>query len=174
MRSLLVLIWALTLASESAWARSAGSSTHHSSHSSSSSFSGGHAAGTHSSGSQTSHAAVGAPRDSHSHIKRSEPAKDQFEKSHHCPSTGNSSDACPGYVVDHVTPLKRAEAPTRRAICNGGRKRWPNKRIAGNEKGPRVTKQQSAQKLVMQRETVIGPFSQRQLRCPDHYTQLSG
>lgn len=31
-----------------------------------------------------------------------------------CPSTGATSGACPGYVIDHVTPLKRggADAPT--------------------------------------------------------------
>ena len=35
-------------------------------------------------------------------------------KSHLCPSTGNSSGSCPGYVVDHVKPLKRggADAPS--------------------------------------------------------------
>jgi hypothetical protein len=26
---------------------------------------------------------------------------------HPCPSTGRTSGSCPGYVVDHVTPLKR-------------------------------------------------------------------
>lgn len=31
-----------------------------------------------------------------------------------CPSTGKSSGACPGYVIDHVQPLKRggADAPS--------------------------------------------------------------
>ena len=34
----------------------------------------------------------------------------RFEKSHPCPSTGRTSGACPGYVVDHVRPLKRGGA----------------------------------------------------------------
>ena len=34
--------------------------------------------------------------------------------SHPCPSTGKTSGACPGCVVDHITPLKRggADAPS--------------------------------------------------------------
>jgi len=27
-----------------------------------------------------------------------------------CPSTGKNAGACPGYVVDHVVPLKRGGA----------------------------------------------------------------
>ena len=41
------------------------------------------------------------------HVARSSEAKRAFEKAHPCPSTGKSSGACPGYVVDHVVPLKR-------------------------------------------------------------------
>lgn len=44
-------------------------------------------------------------RDSHGRIKRSEAAKDAFKRQHPCPSTGKSSGACPGYVIDHVKPL---------------------------------------------------------------------
>ncbi len=33
-----------------------------------------------------------------------------FVKKHPCPATGKSRGACPGYVVDHTTPL-----------CAGGR-----------------------------------------------------
>src|SRR5438876_9071962 len=57
--------------------------------------------------------AVGVTRDSHGHIKRSEVAKRDFERHHPCPSTGKTSGACPGYVIDHVVPLKRgaADAP---------------------------------------------------------------
>lgn len=52
-------------------------------------------------------------RDSHG-IKRSEAAKDAFKHSHPCPSTGKSSGACPGYVIDHVRPLSKggADAPS--------------------------------------------------------------
>ena len=31
-------------------------------------------------------------------------------KTHPCPSTGKTHGACPGYVVDHVVPLKRGGA----------------------------------------------------------------
>lgn len=54
--------------------------------------------------------AQGAKRDSHGKIARSEHAKDDFKKKHPCPSTGKSSGACPGYVIDHVKPLKRGGA----------------------------------------------------------------
>ncbi len=56
----------------------------------------------------------GVPRDSHGKIARSPQAKHEFQKSHPCPSTGRSSGACPGFVIDHVTPLKRggADAPS--------------------------------------------------------------
>ena len=43
-------------------------------------------------------------------IPRSSQAKHDFMKSNPCPSTGRTSGACPGYVVDHVVPLKRGGA----------------------------------------------------------------
>jgi hypothetical protein len=49
-------------------------------------------------------------RNSQGKIKRSVSAKRNFEKSNPCPSTGKSSGACPGYVIDHVKPLKRGGA----------------------------------------------------------------
>src|SRR6266581_2147696 len=53
-------------------------------------------------------------RTSHGKIKRSTTAKCSFEKSNPCPSTGKTSGACPGYVVDHVRALKRGgeDSPT--------------------------------------------------------------
>lgn len=74
---------------------------------------GGGAHGSYSTGTHGHHSAPGVHRDSHGHIARSQHAKHEFEKSHPCPSTGKSSGACPGYVIDHVTPLKRggADAP---------------------------------------------------------------
>ena len=51
--------------------------------------------------------AQGVARDSHGKIARSQKAKDDFKHQHPCPSTGKSSGACPGYVIDHVKPLKR-------------------------------------------------------------------
>src|SRR5437773_12257099 len=64
--------------------------------------------------------ALGAPRDSHGRIKRSETAKRDFERHHACPSTGKTSGACPGYVVDHIVPLKRgaADAPNQHAVAD--------------------------------------------------------
>ena len=54
------------------------------------------------------------PRDKHGHIKRSQTAKHEFMKSYPCPATGKSTGACPGYVIDHITSLKRggADAPS--------------------------------------------------------------
>lgn len=63
-------------------------------------------------------------RDSRGHIARSRAATRQFKKAHPCPSTGRTSGACPGYVIDHVTPLKRggADAP--------GNMQWQTKAAA--------------------------------------------
>jgi len=57
---------------------------------------------------------IGCARTSSGKIKRSESAKRAFQKSNPCPSTGRTSGGCPGYVVDHVKPLKRdgADAPS--------------------------------------------------------------
>ena len=49
-------------------------------------------------------------RDEHGRFKRSEAAKDSFKSAHPCPSTGKRSGACPGYVIDHIVPLKRGGA----------------------------------------------------------------
>jgi hypothetical protein len=40
-------------------------------------------------------------------IQRSAKARADFKKYNPCPSTGKHSGACPGYVIDHVQPLKR-------------------------------------------------------------------
>jgi 5-methylcytosine-specific restriction endonuclease McrA len=42
--------------------------------------------------------------------KRSPSSRSAFQRSHPCPSTGRTSGACPGCVVDHVVPLKRGGA----------------------------------------------------------------
>ena len=55
-------------------------------------------------------ASPGVKRDPDGEIHRSVVAKDDFKKGHPCPSTGKSSGACPGYIVDHVHPLKRGGA----------------------------------------------------------------
>lgn len=69
-----------------------------------------HSGSHHSGGSHSHHKAANAPRDSHGRIKRSSKAKGEFKQSHPCPSTGRSTGACPGYVIDHVTPLYRGGA----------------------------------------------------------------
>ena len=88
------------------------SSSSHSggSHSSTSAHGHGSTSGASSHSSSHSTKAVGVKRDSHGRIARSEKAKHDFQKSHPCPSTGRSSGGCPGYVVDHVVPLKRGGA----------------------------------------------------------------
>jgi len=58
-------------------------------------------------GQHHSNYANGVARDKNGHIARSEHAKNEFKKSHPCPSTGKSSGSCPGYVIDHIKPLKR-------------------------------------------------------------------
>ena len=58
----------------------------------------------------TSKAVAGVQRDKHGRIKRSSVAKHEFQKRHPCPSTGKASGSCPGYVIDHVKPLKRGGA----------------------------------------------------------------
>ena len=39
------------------------------------------------------------------HQIRSRNERTAFQRSHPCPSTGNTRGACPGYVVDHRIPL---------------------------------------------------------------------
>ncbi len=45
-----------------------------------------------------------------SETKRSSTARYQFMKKNPCPSTGKTKGACPGYVIDHIVPLKRGGA----------------------------------------------------------------
>lgn len=48
------------------------------------------------------------------HPKRSSHAKTEFKHAHPCPSTGKGTGSCPGYIIDHVTALKRggSDAPS--------------------------------------------------------------
>jgi len=61
-----------------------------------------------------SEAVAGVPRDAHGKIARSPQALQQFKKANPCPATGKTYGSCPGYVVDHLVPLKRggADAPS--------------------------------------------------------------
>ena len=65
-------------------------------------------------GRKTPDAAGGMQRDARGRIKRSESAKEGFQRSSPCPSTGRSSGGCKGYVIDHVKPLAcgGADAPS--------------------------------------------------------------
>lgn len=38
---------------------------------------------------------------------RSSAAKSEFKRENPCPGTGHSGGPCAGYVIDHITPLKR-------------------------------------------------------------------
>ena len=75
---------------------------------------GGHGSGHSSHATSSTHhggkAAQGVARDKHGRIARSGRARAEFKKEHPCPSTGKSSGGCPGYVIDHVHPLKRGGA----------------------------------------------------------------
>lgn len=51
--------------------------------------------------------AEGVERNAEGRIARSSAARTQFRKANPCPASGRSSGACPGYVIDHVVPLKR-------------------------------------------------------------------
>lgn len=52
-------------------------------------------------------AAINVARDSHGRIERSQSAKDAFKKEHPCPANGAISGSCPGFIIDHIEPLKR-------------------------------------------------------------------
>lgn len=71
-------------------------------------------ASSHSTAHDAATSTLTLPRDNHGRIERSTAARDSFKRSNPCPSTGSSSGACPGYVIDHVTALKRggADAPS--------------------------------------------------------------
>jgi len=54
----------------------------------------------------------GCARDSHGRIQRSKASGDAFRKANPCPSTGRTSGACPGYVIDHKQALKHGGSDT--------------------------------------------------------------
>lgn len=61
-------------------------------------------------GHHNSNYAAGVPRDSHGRIARDPRARNEFKRTQPCPATGKSGGSCPGYVIDHVQPLKRGGA----------------------------------------------------------------
>lgn len=56
---------------------------------------------------ETACAGLPAPRDAWDRILRSQKARIEFKKRHPCPATGQSAGSCPGWVIDHILPLKR-------------------------------------------------------------------
>jgi hypothetical protein len=68
--------------------------------------------------SQGSSYCASCERDANGRIRRSPAARRVFQASHPCPVTGPSTGACPGYVVNHIVPLKRGLP-----ICNGRRRK---------------------------------------------------
>ena len=116
MRRLVSALFAVAIVASSPLAMARGGHSsyggHHSGHSGSGH--GSHHYYGHGGHHHDSHKVIGVPRNSHGRIKRSPEAKAHFKKSHPCPSTGRSTGACPGYVIDHINPLKRggADAPS--------------------------------------------------------------
>jgi len=104
------LVLAAILAVAPAFARSHSGSSHSSrssaSHSSHSRSSTSRSSTRAYSGRQSSTKCVSCQRDSRGRIKRSAAARDEFRHSNPCPTTGRTSGACPGYVIDHVQALK--------------------------------------------------------------------
>ena len=49
-------------------------------------------------------------RDAGGRIKRDPAARRAFQRQHPCPAIGKQTGACPGYVEDHIVPLKRGGA----------------------------------------------------------------
>lgn len=54
--------------------------------------------------------ADGLTRSASGKIVRSPRVRAEFKKTHPCPSTSRSSGGCPGYLIDHIIPLKRGGA----------------------------------------------------------------
>ena len=46
-------------------------------------------------------------------VQRNAAARRRFQRKNPCPATGQATGACPGYMADHIVPLKRggADAP---------------------------------------------------------------
>jgi len=42
----------------------------------------------------------------HAREHRSHAARLAFQRTHPCPSTGRRTGSCPGYIVDHIKPIR--------------------------------------------------------------------
>jgi tetrahydromethanopterin S-methyltransferase subunit E len=92
---LLLVVGALALAADGAFGKSGGKDSE----------------GAHQAQHRSNYAA-GVPRNAHGRIARDPRARNEFKRTHPCPATGKSGGSCPGYVIDHVQPLKRGGADT--------------------------------------------------------------
>ena len=108
MRRFVVLVFVVLLTVPSVWA---GTSRRYGSRNMSRSA--GHVSRSRSVGSHTrspSRKCTTCVRDEHGRIKRDPAARREFRRQNPCPATGKTYGACPGYVVDHIVPLKRGGA----------------------------------------------------------------
>ena len=69
-----------------------------------------HSSSSHPGTGSHSKAAPWVHRDSHGKIARDPRATNAFKRQLPCPATGKTYGSCPGYTVDHITPLKRGGA----------------------------------------------------------------
>jgi hypothetical protein len=116
LRTVILVLFAAAAFCQSAYAKGSGGSSHSSSShsgnyhgrssSSDSAFHGYRSSGSHSHATRYSDGVSGVQRDSHGRIKRSEEAKDEFKR-----QTGYPHGR-PGYVIDHIIPLKRGGSDT--------------------------------------------------------------
>jgi len=60
-------------------------------------------------------------------IQRNTAARRAFQREKPCPAIGQATGACPGYVVDHIVPLKRG-GTDEPGICSGRRQRRRKRR----------------------------------------------
>ena len=81
---------------------SGSSSSHSHSHKGSST----HHASSKSHKSHSKNYCASCARDKHGKIKRNPAATHAFRQAHPCPSTKKITGACPGYVIDHIVPLR--------------------------------------------------------------------
>src|ERR1017187_5026865 len=56
------------------------------------------------------HSPNAPPASADGRIKRDPAARRAFQRQDPCPATGKQTGACPGYVEDHIVPLKRGGA----------------------------------------------------------------
>jgi hypothetical protein len=95
-----------------------------------------------------------SPTTSYARQERSQAAKDEFKYSHPCPSNGNNHGSCPGYVIDHITPLacNGADAPSNmqwQSVAEGKAKdKWERKNCQVGSSGNHLYSRKSSYSIV--------------------------